>query len=323
MKKIKLFLLAAMGLVLFNSCQEVMEEVATPLEKQRTTLNNFEVIDNEDATQYLDNDKMLPKGKITNDLLAAVEEYYAAQSQDNVDFRVHCTEVCDGLGGMPVFCETFDDAQLGSVADNSIYFERWNPNSLNDGTIVTNYPNNFLRIDRRIQSMTHADNEEDDLLLLGTENQGCYSLRFEMYIGSCATAYFDIQKRLREEVLIAFTFNKFGRAVVELPDGTTNDFTYPEREWFEVEIHFNIDNLPFNPVPPFNMIEVPNANTLNASVNGTQVAQVSTMESLFSIGGTTNNIQGVNFYPLFRSSKFYVDNICFSFLGDPRVDGGD
>lgn len=323
MKKIHLFLLAAFSLAIFNSCQEIIEEENI---QEATTLNSFIPPEDEDANQYIENDEKYSKAEVTEEFLAEIAAFYANQSEA-VDDRAHCTEVCDGLGNMPVFCETFDDVNTGSVAQNSIYFEKWVPSAQNDGQVVRNSnSNNILRIDRRLQREGSL-NEEDDILVLGTENQGCYTLRFEMLIHNCRTAYFSIEKQLRQEVLIDFTFHKFGKGTINLPNGTTTDFTYPVGRWFEVELHFNINNLPFNPMPPFNNIMIPNENTLMASINGREVAEVSTEETLFTYTPVTsnNNIQGVNFYPLFRSSKFYIDNICFAFLGDPAVNpnGGD
>lgn len=321
MKKINLTLMLVVGLLIFNSCQQ--ETVEEQLDQTTKAYAKPIPQEDEDVTQFINEDARFDKPEVTDELLQAVEDYRAAQShEDYIESRAHCTEICEGLGGMPVFCEGFDDRNTGSVSDNSIYFERWNPNSANDAHIVNSWPEKILRVDHRVQTLGSL-NEEDILLLLGEELHGCYSLRWDMYIGNCRTAFFDIQKTLRDEVLAGFVFEKFGEGVAITPDGDV-PFSYPVGEWFEVEMHFNITR-PFEPIPPATSITIPNMNTVEIVINGVSVATVTTTDLVFAYSGVnsgTNDIRGINFYPLYRSSKFYLDDFCLSFLGDPIL-GGD
>lgn len=321
MKNINLILLLAISFAFFSSCEH--DNLETNQEELETLIRTVPVED-ENPEQYINNDEKLPKAAVTEKLLARVEAYKASKVEgEDVTFRAHCATACEDVDGAPILCEDFDDRNTGSVADNSIYFERWNPDAQNDGKIVQSGAGKILRMDRRIQSQTHDNNEEDDIFTVGTADQGCYNLHFEMYIGNCRTAYFDLQKQLREEILAAFTFNKFGKGTANLPNGVDVDFTYPVGRWFDVDIHFNANNRPFNPTPPFNMVVVPDENEMTITIDGRNIGTVSLENNLVSVAGIKKQLQGINFYPLFRSSKFYLDNFCFTYLGDPSIDGLD
>lgn len=321
MKNINFLLLLALSFAFFSSCQQ---DAVESTQQELFELERPVPAEDENPEQYIGNDEKLPKAKVTEKLLARAAAHRALQAENNeLEFRSPGT-ACEGVDGDILICEDFDSRNTGSVAANSTDFEQWNPDAQNDGQIVQSGPGKILRMDRRIQSQTHSDNEEDDIFLLGDANQGCYNLHFEMYIGSCRTAYFDLQKQLRQEVLAAFVFNKFGKGEAILPDGSIVEFDYPVGQWFDVDIHFNANNRPFNPTPPFNMVVVPDENELTVTIADRLVADISIEDALLNLVGiNTNQLQGVDFYPLFRSSKFYLDNFCFTYLGDPSIDGLD
>lgn len=318
MKNLFILCLTTCGLLFLGSCQQ---ETVNSNANELATLDRAVPAEDEDVQQYLYNDERLPKSKVTTELLAAVAAHQASQNTTtNLDFRSPCAVACDGVEGESIFCEEFDGLTSGNVSEHSIHFEKWYPHAANDGQIVINHPNKFLKIQRNIHSQTHTLNEVDDILMLGDANQGSYTLHFEMYIGSYRTAYFDLQKQLRQEVLAAFEFDKFGGAKATFPDGQEVDFDYPVGEWFDVDITFNINNLPFNPTPPYSMIVIPNENTLTVDIAGQNLGRISTKSNILNTTSAgANQLQGVDFYPMFRSSKFYVDNICFSYLGDPAL----
>lgn len=317
MKKTFLLFLATSGLLLLNSCQnELLETNAEDFQLVQKAIP----VEDEDIEQYINNDEMYPKAPVTKELLEAIAAYQAEESSTtHVYNRTGCDVSCADVPGSVLFCENFDDLKQGDVADACNNIEKWYPPAQNDGKIVSGHPDKFLKIDRKLQ-VPNSLNEVDDILVLEDANQGTYHLHFQMYIGPGRTGYFDLQKVLRTDVVAAFIFEKHGKAYAEMPNGEKVNFDYPVGEWFDIDVEFNVNNRPFNPTPPFNMIVVENENMLSIDIADQRIGMMSiAQEAVEDEEAKMNQMQGVDFYPMFRSSKFYVDNICFTYLGDPAI----
>jgi len=133
------------------------------------------------------------------------------------------------------------------------------------------------------------DNAADILLLLGDRTTGQYNLNWSMKVPAGAEAYWNIQNEETPGVQwnLDVMFNEGGAAPGTGnfdQDGTT--FTYPEDEWFDIEMFIDLDN-----------------DILDFTAAGALILDD------FAFPG---NLGAVDFFSISDINTYYVDNIVFT-----------
>ncbi len=147
---------------------------------------------------------------------------------------------------------------------------------------------------------------QDVMLLLGNQTSGTYTLQFNMFIPTGKTGYFNIQGETENGgagdggmgVFNSFNivFNNTQSASGApgtagfYPTVTDNEATvswsYPENEWFEVLIFFDVDLLEFSMTVAGNEIET----------------------QFFSADGT---LGAIDFFAIDANNEFFIDDVLF------------
>lgn len=143
---------------------------------------------------------------------------------------------------------------------------------------------------------------QDAVLDLGNQTSGDYTLTWEMYIPAGATAYFNIQGTLPSGTVSGvfnspnLVFNNtqsangtpgLGGAYADMADDNpVFSWTYPEDQWFTVEIYFDVD-----------------LTNWTMTVDGTQLAT-----QLFA---TDNVLGGIDFYAIDANNEYWIDDVYF------------
>jgi hypothetical protein len=144
-----------------------------------------------------------------------------------------------------------------------------------------------------------GQNPQDTALTLGNLTSGTYTLDFKMYIPSGKAGYFNIQGTIPTGSMTGvfnsgdIFFNETGNS-----PGLGNDvhtgatFSYPENQWFNVRIYFDLDAA----APTYQLI-----------IDGTEVSATPTA---FQVEGDTT-LGGIDFFAAIDANEYWVDDISF------------
>lgn len=195
--------------------------------------------------------------------------------------------------------EGFESYTLGSMgAQNPNLWRTWSGdvNSGEDITIVND------QVNSGIQSgyIGPGQNPQDAVLTLGNLTSGTYTLDFKMYIPSGKAGYFNIQGTIPAGVMSGvfnsgdIYFNETG-----VLNGLGNDtlsnttFSYPENQWFNVRVYFDLDAA----TPTYQLI-----------IDGIEVTATPT--EFQATGDTT--LGGIDFFAAIDSNEYWIDDIAFN-----------
>jgi len=197
------------------------------------------------------------------------------------------TTVAECLAPAAVICDNFDDYTLGSISGQAAHWVPWP-----GGTLMATVTD--LQSFSNGQSIrVRSGGVEDNLLLLGNQSTGYWTLNWMMFIPADSTGYFNIQNAETPGTWnMDVDFNAGGASA-----GTGGvqqsgaSFTYPEDAWFAVEFTFDLNN-----------------NVATFTVDGNVV------EAAYVYAG---NIGSINFYSIDGNNTYYLDDVVFD--GDPTV----
>ncbi len=187
-----------------------------------------------------------------------------------------------------IICDNFETYTIGNVSPQSVNWIPWsgNENDIAGGEVSSDFASDGTK-SLKIKP-DNAPTGDDQLLLLGNKTTGRYSLKWMTYVGAANGAYFNIQNSQTAG-------QQFNGEYYLYPDGTgaaievvnnapvaVGTFTYPQGEWFPVEIIFDLDN-----------------NLAKVFVNG-QLARG------YAYPG---NIGAIDFYSAGAAYTFYIDQV--------------
>jgi len=149
------------------------------------------------------------------------------------------------------------------------------------------------------------DSVQDALFLLGNETAGDYTLDFRMLITSGSTAYFNIQGETETNVVTGYEgagaggtgvfnsgnlyFNQAGaNPGVFVDEATGETGIYPEDEWFDVQVYFDVDNLAYS-----------------ITIDGTVIHAISVPFQ----GDTT--LGAIDFFSVDANNNYWIDDMIF------------
>lgn len=145
---------------------------------------------------------------------------------------------------------------------------------------------------------------QDALLLFGDKTQDHYLIRWDMFVPSTKRAYFNIQLQAPTTAAGFWGMDAFfgddgdGIGTLTLYEGgtafSTDPFSYPNDEWFEVYIFVDLDNQEARMI-----------------VDETTVAQWQSSAGVTNGQApiTVNQLNSIDFYPRDANDSYYIDNI--------------
>jgi hypothetical protein len=143
---------------------------------------------------------------------------------------------------------------------------------------------------------------QDVFLSTGNLTAGHYSLSFIQYIPAGNNAYFNVQHQVPTAAAGFWAFDVFydgdgeGRLALNDDADTEIAFTYPEDEWFDVILFFDLDN-----------------DEARLIVGEYTVGMWKFSDGVTNGGAELDNLQlsGVNFYPIDATHVWYLDDVVF------------
>ncbi|MFD0933423.1 T9SS type A sorting domain-containing protein [Psychroflexus salinarum] len=139
---------------------------------------------------------------------------------------------------------------------------------------------------------------QDAILDLGNLTTGQYTLQFKMYLPTGRGGYFNIQGELPNGTITGvfnsgnITFNPDGiDPGVGVDDQGGYEFNYPERQWFDVSIFFDLDASP--------------APTYQLTVDGVVANPTPAAFQADAVLG------GIDFFAVDANNNYYIDDILF------------
>ena len=226
---------------------------------------------------------------------------YVVPDEDIVVLPAVCFDSCGlcPLAGLvcdtaAIICDDFESYTLGGLNAQSADWDVWDGTG-GDGIVTGEQANSgskAMKID-----FTVAGPTQDVVLLLGDSTKGHYLLRWKMFIPTGKKAYYNIQHDLTPHVYasdVFFDANGAGRVSI----GTTalGTFKYQYDKWIEVKQYFDLDN-----------------NVTYLLVSDTLAAIWEFSLASDGMGGptTSDQLAGVDFYPIDATYKYYVDDVQF------------
>ncbi|MBK7938052.1 MAG: T9SS type A sorting domain-containing protein [Lewinellaceae bacterium] len=187
-----------------------------------------------------------------------------------------------------IICDNIESYTVGNISAQSPHWRSWSgvDNGADDAEVSTEQASDGTK-SVKIKP-DNAPAGDDQLLLLGNKTTGRYSLKWMTYVGAGNGAYFNIQNSETAGQQFNGEFylypNATGEAieVVNMVAVVVGEFTYPQGEWFPIEIVFDLDN-----------------NLAKAYVNG-QLARG---------WAYPGNIGGIDFYSAAAQYTFYLDQV--------------
>lgn len=209
-------------------------------------------------------------------------------------------------GSAQIIEEDFEFYTLGDMGvQNPSLWSVWNGDPAAGGGIIVGEGNGGQ------VGYIGPNSTQDALLLLGNLTSGAYTLVFEMFIPAASTGYFNVQGQTETNAGTGYEgagdggagvfnsgnlyFNEAGASPGVFLDETTGETgTYPEDEWFEVEIFFEVDVL-----------------TYAITIDGTIV---NTTPVPFQADAT---LGAIDFFSIDANNNYYIDNLLFvgTFIG--------
>ncbi|RDK84735.1 T9SS type A sorting domain-containing protein [Marinirhabdus gelatinilytica] len=201
-----------------------------------------------------------------------------------------------------IFEDGLEDYNLGDMVDqNPNLWSVWSGDPTN-GPESLDIVDDIVRTGSQSGFVGPGAGPQDILLLLGNRTSGDYTLQFYMYINPGMTGYFNIQGET-EDPGTGFqgagnggagvynsgniTFNDGGGnpgIVVDAANG--EELSYPEGEWFPVQLYFDIDNLEYT-----------------MTVAGDQGPATAFQED--------TTLGGIDFFAIDGNNEYWIDDVTF------------
>jgi hypothetical protein len=178
-----------------------------------------------------------------------------------------------------VICDNFDGYATGSgIHDNADHWGPWPPAatpSLVSDEQEFSSPNS-LKIG--------PGGVEDNLLLLGDQTEGTWSVRMMMYVPSGANGYYNMQNTEATGVWNFDLFlNQGGMGDYQENQVSISTFTFPEDTWFKMEHIIDLDN-----------------SLITVELNG----------DVIHTGAYLGDMVGaINFFSIDATNTFYIDDL--------------
>lgn len=212
---------------------------------------------------------------------------------DDIFFGEMVEAACEA-GEEQIICDNFETYLLDSYAgENAAHWSTWSGTAGGDEDAQITHQ----VASSGLHSLGIYNSQVQDIVLqLGDRTEGVYNLKWNMYVPDSASGYYNIQQdgALGEVWVLETFFNnaagvESGTGTIE---GSTNSFTYPVDQWFEVEHHVNLD-----------------AGTISLFIDETAV------ETILLETSEATGIGAVNFYSLETNNTVFLDDFSFSYLG--------
>ncbi|MCK9302537.1 MAG: T9SS type A sorting domain-containing protein [Bacteroidales bacterium] len=219
---------------------------------------------------------------------AANMEFYA----DNFAFTPQ-------TGSQVLFETSFDDVANGAHVAVSYpdWFTTWSnaPGGAEDGYIS----NEQSSSNPQSAKFTYGN---DQVLLLGNQTSGAYTVSFEVFVPTGKDGYFNILHSFAgssSEWGIEVYLNHSSNGTVIKSDGADYPFTIPMNQWFPVVFDIDLDN-----------------DYATATINGTEVCSWA-FSTQASGGAGIRQLGAMDFFPPSSASvsQYYIDNLVFASAG--------
>jgi len=202
--------------------------------------------------------------------------------------------ICDANA---LICDGFDTYNLGGINAQSANWDVWDGTG-GDGVVTIEQAKSgsqSLKIDFALTPT------QDVILALGDSTKGNYLLKWKIFIPVGKKAYYNVQHDLDPHIWasdVFFEANGAGRVAV----GSTalGTFKYQYDKWLNVEQYIDITN---------------NATYLRVSDTLVAVWKFSLASDGAGGATTSNQLAGVDFYPIDATHKYYIDDVQFVKLG--------
>ncbi|WP_310993868.1 T9SS type A sorting domain-containing protein [Aequorivita marina] len=196
--------------------------------------------------------------------------------------------------------DDFESYTLGPISPQASHWRSWSGTSADDGLVVASQAQSGS------QSLLIPDDETTDNILLFPygADEGFYTVQFSAYIPTGQSGYFNMQAALTPEgdewqqalmggnVYFNCDSSSGGTGgVTGVIDCTAFDqvFTYPESEWFQVKLLYDIDN-----------------QVWDMYINGTQAI----FAQPFEFGDQEFEVlAGLDFFSASITNEMYVDDV--------------
>ncbi len=232
----------------------------------------------------------IPYTNAGGDLLSSVDFFSIdAANRYYIDDVVY-----DGSAGVDpcpapdaLICDNFDTYDLGD-ADwiNASYWAPWP-----GGTVVSNVVNDQAFSNSQSLNVGPGG-AEDQLLLLGNQTTGLWTVDFMMYIPAGANGYYNMQNT---EATGAWNFDIFfdtgGVGDYQESQASISSFTWPEDTWFQMSHTVDLNN-----------------STVVVELDGVEI---------HSGPYAGDQVGAINFYSIDGTNNYYLDDVVVD--GDPAV----
>ncbi|MFK7933102.1 MAG: hypothetical protein AB8G22_06300 [Saprospiraceae bacterium] len=185
-------------------------------------------------------------------------------------------------------CDNFQGRTLGQgiAHQNPARWTKWSNSSLD--LPVEGGSAKYLKVQRN----NWGSSQPDVIFKTGTLHSGRYKMSMDMWVYAGETAYFNIQKQLRNEWGAEVYFNSNGTGRVRVK-GVDYTFYYPQSTWFECELIFNF-----------------NTDRVGLYINGSQATSSWKLSAQANSNYGSHQIQGIDFYAHANNSRYWIDNLC-------------
>lgn len=217
---------------------------------------------------------------------------YPNEPSTCVSTNMTCIENPDAL-----ICEDFEPYSLGDISPQSPVFIPWDLAEFS--ALNARISQDFAAEGKQSLKIAKDGDGNDQLVLLGNQTQGCYSLSWKMYLPNGRSGYFNIQNSEipGNQWNNQMYFHASGKGyLVEFyvsKNDTIVEFSFPSNRWVEFKQEFNL-----------------NANTFKLFIDGKEIYQ----------GEYLGNLGAVNFWAFNDQSLMYIDDFSLVALND-RVTG--
>ncbi|TAK39535.1 MAG: T9SS type A sorting domain-containing protein [Saprospiraceae bacterium] len=215
---------------------------------------------------------------------------------DDVEYTAVLTEcpanalICDGL-------EFY--ATGSNTAAQAAWWSTWSGAEGGPEDGIVSGDQAYEGINSMLVSNTGA---QDVLLLLGNKSTGSYRLSWQMYVPTGAHGYFNIQNEETPGVQwnMEAYFNRKAASATTTPGlgettlATDDPFAFPQDQWFEVAMAFDLDN-----------------DQMAVFIDGTRIGLLP----------YTGNIGSIDFFSVDNTNTYYIDNVLYTEL--PACDSPD
>lgn len=206
-----------------------------------------------------------------------------------------CQAACNcgtGLGTVDI-CDDFESYNTAfGLSTQATHWKKWSPSSLEPqlfralggGPGVGGFTATDMAIQRQAGSA-----QPDILLTVGNKNSGVHRFKWNMFVGTGRSAYFNIQRFTTPgaEFGEQFYFYKDGTARIRYGNTYFYTFSYPQGSYFEVELIVDL-----------------NARRYVLAIDGRKIVSWRNNNGSSSLGA-------IDFYPADQYAFFKIDDVCF------------